>query len=88
MILLHDPHAEIGSPNCPSSERVLAAARAILELMYKLCATTYDLLYLDHASTFFWFLAGVVLIQFLKAKKDAGLEDEVAAVNQELGIVR
>ncbi|KAG9008534.1 hypothetical protein FRB90_008808, partial [Tulasnella sp. 427] len=88
MILLHDPHATIGSPNCPSSQRILTATRAILELIYKLCGTTYDLIYLDHSCSFCWFIAGASLIRFLKAKMTARDDAEVARITQELGVVR
>lgn len=88
MILLHDPHADIGSPNCLSSSRILAATRSILELIYKLCGTTYDLIYLDHSCSFCWFVAGASLIRFLKAKMRIGDEAEVNRITQELGVVR
>ncbi|KAG8903609.1 hypothetical protein FRC00_014646 [Tulasnella sp. 408] len=88
MILLHDPHADIGSPNCLSSSRILAATRSILELIYKLCGTTYDLIYLDHSCSFCWFVAGASLIRFLKAKMRIGDDTEVQRITQELGVVR
>ncbi|KAG9043658.1 hypothetical protein FS837_009293 [Tulasnella sp. UAMH 9824] len=88
MILLHDPHADIGSPNCFSSQRILSATRSILELIYKLCGTTYDLIYLDHACSFCWFVAGAALIRFLKASMAASNASEVERMTQELGVVR
>ncbi|KAG8945758.1 hypothetical protein FRC04_000524 [Tulasnella sp. 424] len=88
MILLHDPHAEIGSPNCLSSDRILAATRSILELIYKLCGTTYDLIYLDHSCSFCWFIAGAALIRFLRAKMRIGDDAEITRITQELGVVR
>ncbi|KAG8941095.1 hypothetical protein FRC04_004715 [Tulasnella sp. 424] len=63
---------------------MLAATRAILELIYKVCGTTYDLLYMDHGCSFCWFVAGASVIRFLKVKMDAGDEDEVARLEQEL----
>ncbi|KAG9047466.1 hypothetical protein FS837_002180 [Tulasnella sp. UAMH 9824] len=88
MIQLHDPHAQLHSPNDHSAMQLLAATRAIMDLIYKLCGTTYDLLYLDHGCSFCWFVAGAALIRFLKAKMDAGDEDEVARIEQELGAVK
>lgn len=87
-IVLHDPHADTFSPNCPSSQRLLVAARAILDLIYKVCGTTFDLIYLDHASSMCWFMAGVVLIRFLRVKTSEGDAEEVAKLTQELGIVK
>lgn len=88
MILLHDPHADISSPNCLSASRLLTAARAILDLIYKISATTFDLVYLDHACSFCWFIAGATLIRFLRARLDAGDEAEVGRISQELEVVR
>lgn len=88
MIQLHDPHAQPESPNDYSAMQMLAATRAIMDLIYKLCGTTYDLLYLDHGCGFCWFAAGAAIIRFLKARMDAGDEDEVARLEQELGVVK
>jgi len=88
MILLHDPIAEIGAPNCVSANRLLMAARAIMDLMYMLSATAYDLLYLDHNASFVWFLAGVVLTRFRAYNIGAGNETEVARMTQEIEVCR
>lgn len=87
-ILLHDPHADVYSPTCPSAEKLLSAARAILDLIYKICGTTFDLIFLDHASSMCWFMAGFVLVRFLRVKTDEGKEEEVAQMTQELGVVK
>ncbi|KAG8941099.1 hypothetical protein FRC04_004719 [Tulasnella sp. 424] len=68
--------------------QMLAATRAILDLIYKLCGTTYDLLYLDHSCSLGWFVAGAAIIRFLKAKIDAKDEDEATILEQELGVVK
>ncbi|KIO22819.1 hypothetical protein M407DRAFT_27693 [Tulasnella calospora MUT 4182] len=88
MILLHDPHADIGSSDCLSSQRILSATRSILELIYKLCGTSYDLIYLDHACSFSWFVAGAALIRLLKARMGNSNGAEVERITQELGAVR
>ncbi|KAG8963641.1 hypothetical protein FRC05_004575 [Tulasnella sp. 425] len=87
MIQLHDPHAQLHSPNDYSATQMLAATRAILELIYKVCGTTFDLLYMDHGCSFGWFVAGAAVIRFLRVKMDAKDEDEVARLEQELGVV-
>ncbi|KAG9009235.1 hypothetical protein FRB93_005731 [Tulasnella sp. JGI-2019a] len=87
-VALHDPHANVYSTKDPSAKKILAAAHAILELIYKVCATTYDLLYLDHSSSKAWFVAGVTLIRFLAARTAQNDEAEVAKLTQELGAVR
>ncbi|KAG9047468.1 hypothetical protein FS837_002182 [Tulasnella sp. UAMH 9824] len=68
--------------------QMLAATRAILDLIYKLSGTAYDLLYLDHSCSVGWFMAGTAIIRFLKAKIDAKDEDEVMGLEQELGVVK
>ncbi|KAG8941100.1 hypothetical protein FRC04_004720 [Tulasnella sp. 424] len=83
MIQLHDPHAKPDSPNDHSALQMLAAIRAILDLIYRLCGTTYDLLYLDHSCSLGWFVAGAAIIRFLKAKIDAKDEDEATILEQE-----
>lgn len=88
MIQLHDPHAKPDSPNDHSAMQMLAATRAILDLIYKLCGTTYDLQYMDHSCSVGWFMAGAAIIRFLKAKIRAKDQDEVARLEQELGIVK
>lgn len=46
-ILLHEPHAKPDAGSCVSSRKTLNASRAILELMYVLAATNYDVSLLD-----------------------------------------
>lgn len=88
MIQLHDPHANFSDSNDPSTIRLAAAVQSILELIYAICATSFDLIYLDHASSFCWFVAGATIIHFLKAKMDLGEEAEVTRLTQELNVVK
>ena len=46
-ILLHEPHAKPDGGNCPSARKTLIASRAIVNLMYTLTATNYDVTLLD-----------------------------------------
>ncbi|KAG9013639.1 hypothetical protein FRB94_001744 [Tulasnella sp. JGI-2019a] len=87
-ILLHDPHANIESPGCMSAERMLTAARAILDGVYKLAATSFDLLLLDHACSFGWFVCASTLMRFLKVKILAGDETEISKLGAEIQVVR
>ncbi|KAG8882848.1 hypothetical protein FRB97_007672 [Tulasnella sp. 331] len=88
MIILHDPHANVFSLQDPSAARLLSATRAILDLIYKICGTTFDLLYLDHWSSTPWFMAGVTLIRFLNARTAQGDEPEIQKLTEELGAVK
>ncbi|KAG8869610.1 hypothetical protein FRB98_002347 [Tulasnella sp. 332] len=87
-IASHDPHANVFSVRDISAQKILSAARAILELIYKICATTYDLLYLNHSSSKAWFIAGVTFIRFLSARTIQNDEAEVACLTQELNAVK
>lgn len=88
MLLLHDPHANLESPNCLSAERMLTAARAILDLIYKLTATSFDLMLLDHSCSFCWFVAATALIRFLKVKILQGNEAETLKLTSEIQVIR
>lgn len=46
-ILLHEPHAKPDGGNCPSARKTLLASRGIVNLMYTLTATNYDVTLLD-----------------------------------------
>ncbi|KAG8851249.1 hypothetical protein FRB96_009452 [Tulasnella sp. 330] len=88
MIILHDPHATIESPNCMSAERILTAARAILDDVYKLTATSFDLLLLDHACSFGWFVCATALMRFLRVKILAGDEAAATKLGAEIQVAR
>ncbi|KAG9027771.1 hypothetical protein FRB95_007403 [Tulasnella sp. JGI-2019a] len=88
MIALHDPHANVFSMHDASAEKLLKSARAILDLIYKVCSTTFDLIYLDHASSTAWFVTGVTLIRFLNARTVQEDEAEITKLTQELGVVK
>ncbi|KAG8997274.1 hypothetical protein FRB95_003580 [Tulasnella sp. JGI-2019a] len=88
MITLHDPHANVFAAHDASAEKLLKSARTILDLIYKVCSTTFDLIYLDHSASTAWFFAGVTLIRFLNARTIQKNDAEVARLNQELGVIK
>ena len=45
--MLHDPHAEVRLPGCVSALKILTAARAILDLIYNIWSTSFDITLLD-----------------------------------------
>lgn len=47
MIVLHDPHADVLQSGCISALKILTAARAILDLIYSVWSTSYDISLLD-----------------------------------------
>ncbi|KAG9042988.1 hypothetical protein FS837_010152 [Tulasnella sp. UAMH 9824] len=87
-IQLHDPHAQLRVPDDYSAIQLLSAAHEILDLIYKISATSFYVAYLDPACGFCWFLAGATITRFLRVKIDAQDAKEVAALTQELGAVK
>jgi hypothetical protein len=47
MIVLHDPHAEVRQSGCISALKILTSARAILDLIYSVSSTSFDITLLD-----------------------------------------
>ncbi|KAG8969215.1 hypothetical protein FRC05_001179 [Tulasnella sp. 425] len=88
MIQLHDPHANFSDPNDRSAIRMASAVQSILELIYAICATSFDLIYLDHACSFCWFVAGAAIIRLLKVKMNLKDEAGVERLTQDLNVVK
>ena len=88
MILLHDPHADPSALGCKSAEKLLVAARAILDLVYILCATSFDITLLDPVASFAWFLAARVFVRFIKARLDGRRQAEAVGLRNELEVIR
>jgi hypothetical protein len=89
-ILLHDPHADpyAAAPPCKSAEKLLIAARSILDLVYILCSTSFDVTLLDPVASFAWFLAARVFVRFIKARLDGRRWEEAVAMRGELEYIR
>ncbi|TFK77005.1 hypothetical protein BDN72DRAFT_754042 [Pluteus cervinus] len=87
-IILHDPHAEVQQSGCLSALKILTAARAILDLIYVVWSTSYDITLLDSFCTFCWFVAGRVLVRFLQAAIDANSHEQVATLRAEVDFVQ
>ena len=45
--MLHDPHAEVRLSSCVSALKILTAARAILDFIYSIYSTSFDITLLD-----------------------------------------
>ncbi|KAG8702179.1 hypothetical protein FRC09_004915 [Ceratobasidium sp. 395] len=85
---MHEEHADIDSPNCLSTQKSMLAARAILDLVYIVCSTSYDITRLPPVCTFCWFMAARVLIRVLKHRYQAGLRSEAATMRSEVEVIR
>ncbi|KAG6832433.1 hypothetical protein H0H92_001479, partial [Tricholoma furcatifolium] len=87
-IVLHDPHADVLQSGCISALKILTAARAILDLIYSVWSTSFDISLLDSFCSFCWFVAGRVLVRFLQASQDAKSADQISTLRAELDFVQ
>ncbi|CUA73845.1 DNA polymerase [Fowlpox virus strain NVSL] [Rhizoctonia solani] len=88
MILLHDKHKNSSSANCVSSLKVLAAARAIIDLMYAVCSTSYDITRLPIICINCWGRAASILTRLYKLEISRGRQEEALAIDVEIQSVR
>ncbi|KAG1783846.1 hypothetical protein EV702DRAFT_1055829 [Suillus placidus] len=88
IILLHEPHANVDRANCTSAAKILDSARAILELIYAVWSTNYDIGLLDYFCPFCWYLAGQCFGRFLRAAQDAACVQQIDTLRAELDFVR
>ncbi|KAK2461839.1 hypothetical protein APHAL10511_006302 [Amanita phalloides] len=86
-IILHDPHADVQRSGCMSALKILTAARAILDLIYSVCSTSFDITLLDTFCSFCWFYAGRVLLRFLQAAQHAKILEQIATLQTELEFI-
>ncbi|PPQ70774.1 hypothetical protein CVT24_001061 [Panaeolus cyanescens] len=86
-VILHDPHAEVAQSGCISALKILTAGRAILDMIYSVWATTYDISLLDTFCSFCWFVGGRVLVRFLQAALDARSIEQVSTLRAEIEFV-
>ncbi|QRW21002.1 Fungal specific transcription factor domain [Rhizoctonia solani] len=80
MILLHDKHANLYSPNCQSAHRIIAAARTIVELLYAISSTSYDITRLPPICVQCWGRAASVLIRLYKLETSRGNQEEAMTI--------
>ncbi|EKM56893.1 uncharacterized protein PHACADRAFT_254261 [Phanerochaete carnosa HHB-10118-sp] len=86
-ILLHEPHMNVKDPTCQSLNQVSKGARAILDLMYSLSATSYDISLLGQLAFNAWNCAGRALVEFLKIAIDTNNLDQVFVLHSEIYFV-
>ncbi|PPQ85887.1 hypothetical protein CVT25_015829 [Psilocybe cyanescens] len=86
-VVLHDPHAEVRKSGCISALKILTAARAILDLIYNVWSTSFDITLLDSFCTFCWFVGGRVLVRFLQVALDANSVDQISTLRSEIEFI-
>ncbi|KAG8896406.1 hypothetical protein FRC00_005994 [Tulasnella sp. 408] len=60
----------------------------MLDLVHKVLATSFDLIYLDHSTSFCWFVAGATIIRFLKVATEQGNQESILQLTQNLQTVK
>ncbi|KAG8969214.1 hypothetical protein FRC05_001178 [Tulasnella sp. 425] len=88
MIQLHDPHADFYDPGSVSTVRLVNSVDGILDLIHKILATSYDLIYLDHATSFCWFVGGATIIRCLKVATERDNQDLILTLTRNLQTVK
>ncbi|EKM56901.1 uncharacterized protein PHACADRAFT_254278 [Phanerochaete carnosa HHB-10118-sp] len=86
-ILLHEPHVHMSSPRDPSTHKLINAARGILELMYAISATSYDISLLDHLPILSWNCCGRVLIKALRVANETKNYEQAMVLQSEIAYV-
>ncbi|KAI9513029.1 hypothetical protein F5148DRAFT_462319 [Russula earlei] len=84
IILLHDPYAHVYSPGCVSAFKILEASRSVLDLIYAVRSTSFDITLLDFFCAFSWFMAGRVLVRFWHAAQEANSEEQTLTLRAEV----
>ncbi|KAI0257655.1 hypothetical protein BJV78DRAFT_1116422 [Lactifluus subvellereus] len=84
VILLHDPHAHVSCPGCVSAFKILEASRSVLDLVYAVRSTSFDITLLDVFCACCWFIAGKVLVRFWQAAQDANSEEQTLALRAQV----
>ncbi|OBZ79584.1 hypothetical protein A0H81_00861 [Grifola frondosa] len=87
-IILHEPHAMVGRATCIHSCKILIAARTILDLLYSVSATSFDLSLLGLFPMICWFMAGRVLVRFLRASIESKSDEHCSTLEVEVHYIR
>lgn len=88
VLLLHEKHVNPYSPNCSSAQKATAAARAILDLVYAVCSTSYDITRLAPVCPHCWYRAASFLTALFKVELSRGRHEEALSIDLEIQAIR
>ena len=88
MIILHDPHAEMSNPRDKSRVKIFQATRMILESVYALSATSYDVTLLPTRCVLYWLVAARALTRMYRVYLEQDQLDEAAVTKTEINVLR
>ncbi|QRW05380.1 Fungal specific transcription factor domain [Ceratobasidium sp. AG-Ba] len=86
-LLLHEKLVQ-PSPNCVSAHKAVEAAREILELVYAVCSTSYDITRLLPICAFSWYKAASFLTGVLRFHLAAGNHAAATRTDSEIRTIR
>ncbi|KAI0702317.1 hypothetical protein BC835DRAFT_108286 [Cytidiella melzeri] len=87
-IQLHEPYSRPGKQSCTSALKILTASRSIVDLLHAISSSSFDVSLLDISAFLSWFMAGRVLVRFLKAAQDAQAQDQILSLKTEIAFLR
>jgi len=86
VIVLHGPHLNMTAEVCPSRDRCLRAARAILDSVHSLAATTFDPTLLPKTVNAMWDPATCIFLLFYSAALIDGREEDAALFKSDIEV--
>ncbi|KAF8527964.1 fungal-specific transcription factor domain-containing protein, partial [Hysterangium stoloniferum] len=87
MLLLHDPHADF-MVHDQSCEKLTVAAHAILQMVYAVCSTNYDITLLDPSVVWCWYTAAQELVQEMRHARETGQGEQATFLRSEIEAIR
>ncbi|GBE77868.1 hypothetical protein SCP_0107500 [Sparassis crispa] len=87
-ILLHETHAIVGRSTCVSSRKILTSARAILDLLHGVSSTSYDLSLLGIFPMICWYMAGRILVRFMRVAIELKVKEQCDILRAEIDYIR
>ncbi|KAF5375247.1 hypothetical protein D9758_000182 [Tetrapyrgos nigripes] len=87
-IVLHEPHADVRRAGCISALKMLTAARAVIDMVYAVWSTSFNISLFEPFMSFCFFLAGRVFARFYQAAVEQNSMEQMSTLSAEFNIVR
>ncbi|KAK7463682.1 hypothetical protein VKT23_005622 [Stygiomarasmius scandens] len=87
-ITLHEPHADVRRAGCISALKMLTAARAVIDMVYAVWSTSFNISLFEPFISFCFYSTGRVFARFLQAAVEQNSIDQMSTLNAEFNIVR
>ncbi|KAK7058877.1 hypothetical protein VNI00_001501 [Paramarasmius palmivorus] len=87
-IVLHEPHADFLRTGCLSARKAIGAARAMIEIIYQLWSTSFDLSLLESYTSVCFYQGGRLLGRSLHAALKENHLDHISALQSQIAVIR